>query len=380
MERRPLHIVAFDNPYPPVYGGVIDVFYKVKALEKIGYDIYLHCFVDDKSSPSDELRKYAKDVFFYRRRKKQNSHKFFSIFPFAVYSRYRKSLYANLQKVDAPILFEGQQTTFVTKKHDLSDRILLLRLHNLEANYFLGQSRSETNWLKKAAYFSEFLKYRRYEGELTNFDAVLALSLAEQSHAKRYNENVPYVPVFHGNERIAELSPFGKYAFYHGELRLADNLRAVRFLIKAFRKIPDYNLLIASGGHSEFIAPLISGISNISEVEIDNNDPDHLTQLLADAHINVMLSFQESGTKLKLVNALYQSRFCVINKNMVDDKNLRGLCTMAETETDFIKAVKVLKDRPYDPGNRAGVLSGILDDQNNAHKIHEVLQHLIPIE
>ena len=31
-------------PYPPNYGGVIDVFYKIKSLHAIGIKIILHCF------------------------------------------------------------------------------------------------------------------------------------------------------------------------------------------------------------------------------------------------------------------------------------------------------------------------------------------------
>lgn len=374
MQGKPLHIVSFDNPYPPVYGGVIDVYYKLKALHASGFEIYLHCFVDGKAEPDARLRQYAREVHFYRRKKKQSGYKLFSIYPFAVYSRYRKELFANIQKIHAPILFEGQQTSYLAKKHNLQGRKLLLRLHNLEANYFLGQARSETNWLKKAAYFSEFVKYRLYQRDLKRYDAVLALSHFEQQAAMHYSNNVVYVPVFHGNEHVAKLSGFGKYAIYHGDLRLADNRRAAKFLINVFRQIPDYPLIIASGPHSAFVERLIAGAPNISYVEIDNDNPSHLTDLLADAHINVMLSFQESGTKLKVVNSLFRSRFCIINKNMLDDEELRGLCTMAGTETQFIDAVNYLKSQPYnDSERREKVLLDILDDRRNAEKITGLL-------
>jgi hypothetical protein len=290
-----------------------------------------------------------------------------------VYSRYRAALFANIQKRDAPILFEGQQTSYLAKKHNLQGRKLLLRLHNLEANYFLGQARSETNWLKKAAYFSEFVKYKLYQRDLKRYDSVLALSHFEQKAALHYNKNVVYVPVFHGNTAVATLSEFGKYAIYHGDLRLADNRRAAKFLIDAFKKI-DYPLVIASGKHADFVEKLIADIPNISHVEIDNNDATHLTKLLADAHINVMLSFQESGTKLKAVNALFRSRFCIINRNMLDDDRLRDLCTMAETEQEFVTAVNELKDEPFsDSEKRKKILYEILDDAKNAQKIADLL-------
>ena len=41
---KEIHIVTFDIPYPVNYGGVIDVFYKIKALKEAGIKIHLHCF------------------------------------------------------------------------------------------------------------------------------------------------------------------------------------------------------------------------------------------------------------------------------------------------------------------------------------------------
>jgi hypothetical protein len=42
--QKKLHIVSFDVPFPANYGGVIDVFYKIKYLHEQGVEIYLHCF------------------------------------------------------------------------------------------------------------------------------------------------------------------------------------------------------------------------------------------------------------------------------------------------------------------------------------------------
>ncbi|MEI7802398.1 MAG: mannosyltransferase, partial [Bacteroidota bacterium] len=39
-----LHIISFNVPYPPDYGGVIDVYYKIKALKEAGVKIHLHCY------------------------------------------------------------------------------------------------------------------------------------------------------------------------------------------------------------------------------------------------------------------------------------------------------------------------------------------------
>lgn len=43
MERH-LNIIAFNIPWPANYGGIIDVYYKMKALHQCGVKIILHCF------------------------------------------------------------------------------------------------------------------------------------------------------------------------------------------------------------------------------------------------------------------------------------------------------------------------------------------------
>jgi hypothetical protein len=185
---------------------------------------------------------------------------------------------------------------------------------------------------------------------------------------KSWVDNVSYIPVFHGNTEVKNLSESGQYALYHGDLRLPDNKKAVQFLVQLFQKIPDYKLLIASSNGKDFVKQQLKNTSNIAFVTIENEQ--HLESLLAEAHINVLLSFQQSGTKLKLINSLFKSRFCLINKNMVDDENLVQLCEMANTETEFIAKINELKNKPYlENESRAKVLSQVLDDAKNGEKI-----------
>ncbi|MGB4283887.1 MAG: hypothetical protein WBJ48_04150, partial [Bacteroidales bacterium] len=55
--NKTLHLISFDMPYPPNYGGIIDVFYKIRALHRVGVNIILHVFDHGKAS-SDELKEY----------------------------------------------------------------------------------------------------------------------------------------------------------------------------------------------------------------------------------------------------------------------------------------------------------------------------------
>jgi hypothetical protein len=48
MEDRKLHIVCHDVPYPPDYGGVFDLYYKIRTLHEQGIQILLHCFTSGR--------------------------------------------------------------------------------------------------------------------------------------------------------------------------------------------------------------------------------------------------------------------------------------------------------------------------------------------
>jgi len=245
-----------------------------------------------------------------------------------------------------------------------------LRLHNIESNFYAGISKSETNLVKKILYYFVSKKYMAYQKTIPDFDSVFALSRSEYKEVNKINANCIYVPVFHGNEVNESLTEYGNYAFYHGDLRLADNKRAAQFLIQVFKKIPDYNLIIASSNGQRFIENKLDNVSNVKFVKI--KDERHLAALFADAHINVMLSFQESGTKLKVINSLFKSRFCLINKNMVDDEKVLSLCVIAETKQDFINKIIDLKDKPYKQIDmKKQVLMDVLNDINNAKLIEQ---------
>ncbi|TBX68737.1 hypothetical protein EZL74_08055 [Flavobacterium silvisoli] len=365
MTNQPLHIISFDNPYPPNYGGVIDVFYKLKSLHELGFDIHLHCFYQDRNTVSDELKTITKSVHLYK--KNRNPLFFFSSIPFGVKSRFCQSLVQNIKAVEAPVLFEGLQSTMLLHQTELTGK-KYLRMHNLESNFYAGMSRSETNGLKKILYYFESRKYRKYERQLNQFEQVFTLSVYENEQVKTWVDNAVYLPVFHGNTKIKMLSEKGDYALYHGDLRLPDNKKTVQFLIRLFHKIPDYQLVIASSNGKDFVEQQLKNAGNITFVTIESEA--HLESLLANAHINVLLSFQQSGTKLKLVNSLFKSRFCLINENMVDDKDILTLCELATTETDFIAKINELKNRPYlDNDKRNAVLARVLNDAKNAETL-----------
>ena len=109
MQKLTINIVAFDIPYPAIYGGTIDIFYKLRTLKKTGVNIILHCFEYNKPK-QQELEKYCKQVFYYQRKK--GVRYIFSKLPYIVITRSNRDLIENLKANNNPILFEGLHSCF----------------------------------------------------------------------------------------------------------------------------------------------------------------------------------------------------------------------------------------------------------------------------
>ena len=128
-----VHIITHDVPWPADYGGVIDLFYKLKALHAQGVNIHLHCFTQGRM-PQEELNKYCFSVNYYQRKK--NISRFSLSIPFIVNSRVNDALIVNLQKDNYPVLLEGIHCTYYLNNNQLTNRKVIVRLHNTEFEYY----------------------------------------------------------------------------------------------------------------------------------------------------------------------------------------------------------------------------------------------------
>lgn len=338
---KQLHIVSFDVPLPANYGGVIDVFYKLKALYELGVKIHLHCFYKHRQ-PQIELKKYCETVNYYQRTAKLNN--LLLKLPFMVQSRNSDILINNLNKNNYPVLFEGLHCSYPLLNKNFKNRKTFVRAHNIEHNYYKGLASSETNLAKKIFFKQESEKLKIYEKVLTKASGILSISPLEHNYFKSLYKGTYYLPVFHQNKELKLLTPKGNYALYIADLRISDNLKAAHFLIEVFRDL-NYPLIIASSFKNKNLKISVKKFKHIefkqifTQIEAD--------KLLANAHLNVMLTFQPTGIKLKLINALFAGRFCLTNSTMVKGTGLETLCLTADSITGFKKLVKAYKNKPF---------------------------------
>lgn len=327
MLDKHIHIVSFNVPFPANYGGVIDVYYKMKHLYSLGIKVHLHCFEYGREAAS-ELNTICETVNYYPRKKGF----IYSLhyLPFIVLTRQSEELVQNLLKDDFPILMEGLHTCFLLSDARLKNRFKIFRESNIEHEYYYHLFKSENNFWQKIFYFIESKKLKRFEKIVRNAQLMLTVSQNDTDYFKQtYPQNkVVYLPSFHAADEVTALSEKGNYILYHGNLAVSENYNAASFIVKEIANKSSHSFIIAGLNPPQELKEEIAKTKNVKL--ISNPDNYQMEKLIREAHINLLLTFQTTGLKLKLLNVLFNGRFCLVNKPMLAGTGLDNLCEIAD--------------------------------------------------
>jgi hypothetical protein len=362
LKNKFLNIIAYDVPYPPDYGGVIDIYYKVKALADLGVRINLHCFVNRNTSYADELYEICEHVYYYKRESFVTS---FSIIPHIVNSRSSENLLFNLLQNDHPILFEGIHSCYYLDAPELSERKKMVRIQDVEPVYYYNLYKNSNRFFHKQYFHLESIRLRKYEKILGHADTLITLNIKD----KQYYENL-----FPGKE-IINLPPFsafstvdikeglGGYALFHSNLTETDNKKAAIFLIKEVVRDTKVPFIIAGKNPDRELKHLCKG----KKVKILANPSDEkLDELIRNAQVNILVSFMPCGSKIKIYPALYHGRHCLVNSNMVRGSSFSDLCHVSDSEEVLRNTLLYLMQQPFtteEIEKRKKVLEGISSEK-----------------
>lgn len=320
------------------------MFYKINALAQEGVRIHLHCYEYGRKR-SEQLESICEEVHYYPRKISRSN--LFKRRPYIVVSRNSDELINRLKMDDYPILFEGVHCCYYLTHPELKERVRILRSHNIEHDYYLNLAESETNVFKRFYFQNEASKLKRFEEELEHASAVAAISIPDAEYFKtRFPKlSVDHVSAFHGHSEVQGLSGRGSYVLYHGALSVSENYRAAMYLIDSvFSKIKIPFVIAGSDAPME----LKIAVEAFDHISLENNiSTERIEQLIREAHINILPTFQATGIKLKLLSALYLGRHCLVNEPMVKGTGLEPLCHIAKDEKEMEEFVLKLMREPY---------------------------------
>ncbi len=372
FEDHYVHIVSFDVPYPADYGGVMDVFHKIRTLSDCNMKIILHCFQYGRAQQS-ELNKYCEKVYYYPRKRIFNPMR--GTLPYIVTSRENTELLDNLCKDNYPIIFEGIHTTFYLNHPDLKDRLKIIRNHNIEHEYYSNLAEVEKNYFKKKFFRKEAVRLKNYEANLINANYVLAISQQDTAYLKSKGINARWVSAFHPNDFVDIKPGIGTFIFYHGNLGVPENNHAALYLVKEVFKLINLPVIIAGSNPSSALRKAIRRLSYVTLK--DNLSNEQIMEHIKDAQINVLVTFQATGIKLKLLNSLFTGRHVVVNNLMVENTGTESLCHIANNPFELAEIIFNLWEKPFSEGEkkeRKLLLENKFSNAASAEKILDLLR------
>ena len=99
---------------------------------------------------------------------------------------------------------------------------------------------------------------------------------------------------------------------------------------------------------------------------------EELDALIENAQCNVLFTFQATGLKHKLINALYKGRFVIANDKMVSNSGLDQLCRIANTPDEILAKINACwgKEKTKERiEEREKILNELYSNENNAKRM-----------
>jgi hypothetical protein len=244
-----------------------------------------------------------------------------------------------------PVLLEGLHTTGDMNRFADGNRVILVRTHNIEHRYYSLLSRSEKGLFRKIFLITESIKLAGYEKILTRADHVLAISKDETDYFNGKFRNAHFIPPFHRFSEATPITGKGSYILYHGNLGVAENSSIFLRLARELLRETSYRFIVAGKNPKP---RFIKALAKYPRIElVPDPDDEKIAYLIRNAQVNLLVTEQSTGLKLKLLHALFAGRHCLVNTKMVKGTGLEQLCRIADTPMETIRLLDELMQVPF---------------------------------
>lgn len=299
----------------------------------------------------------------------------FTKWPYIVKSRQSEKLVEALVNDDFPIIFEGLHTCGILDDPRLNGRFKIVRTHNVESDYYRSLAKVERNVFKRYYFHNEASKLESFEPILGKADAIAAISRNDTIYFDKKYKNAFYIPAFHSNEQVQIRPGKGKFALYHGNLAVGENNEAALYLVNKVFQSSEIPLMIAGSRPSKELRQAV--LKNNHVTLLSDLSTRQIHDLIRDAHVNILPTFQPTGIKLKLLSALYNGRFAVVNTPMIENTGLEELCVVADDPEAMRKMVEQLMENEFtesDISIREKTLNNSFSNEINVQKLLNLVE------
>lgn len=280
----------------------------------------------------------------------------------------------------APILIDGIQCAYWMNHDDFRDQKLIFRANNIEHEYYEGLANWERNPIKKIYLKREARKLRAYEGILKDVDTILSVAKMDIPHFSQY-ANTIHLPPFFNDTAECHFAPSKegeeKFVLFQGNLSVKENEHAAKHITENIAPLSKEQFVIAGLNPSGYLKKIIDQQANVKL--IDSPSHEEMNNLIRDAHVNLLMTFQQTGIKLKLLHALQSGKHIIINSKMDDSGIFGEMCEVIDSSDEIATKISELMGVGYSQemkDSRDEKFSAIYSNKLNAQKIMKEVQRL----
>jgi len=225
---------------------------------------------------------------------------------------------------------------------------------------------------KKIYYYNESRLLKLYEKKLAGKYPILAVAEKDvHTYQQKFNaKQIWQLPVFVPWNEIKCREGMGTYCLYHGNLSVEENEKAAIWLLQNVFNDLKVPFVIAGKNPSATLEKVAHQAEHTCLV--GNPAEDEMRDLISKAQMNVLPSFNETGVKLKLINALFNGRHCVVNDAAVEETGLAPACHTGTNAESFKQIIIQLYHQPFTEEEktlRQKILCGTYNNKLNAQKL-----------
>jgi glycosyltransferase involved in cell wall biosynthesis len=338
-------------------------------LHQLNIKIHLHCFEYGRGE-QPELNKYCEEVHYYQRERLAQGIPL--RLPYIVSSRINPLLIKNILKDNYPVLMEGIHCTYYLYHGELSNRKVLVRLHNVEYEYYHQLAKSTTSLFKKIYFRLESRLLKKYERIIAKRAKLIAVNQKDKLTYEKifFANDIVFLPVFLPFNEVKSKVGKGNFCLYHGNLSVAENEKAVLWLLENVFSNFEIDFIIAGKNPSALLKNKSAKNKNVRLIE--NPSEEKMEELIQNAHIHLLPSFNSTGIKIKLLNALFNGRFIVTNSASLEGTGLEMLCELAQSPADYQQTIQQLSQLSFtqnEINKRNQILKSLYNNEKNARQL-----------
>ena len=331
--QKKIHIVSFDVPFQPNYGGIMDVYLRARALKQAGFYVVIHAFEYGRGKLEID-KTVCDEVFYYARKGTLSS---LSGRPYIVNSRKNKQLLEHLLSADGSIILEGQHCTSFVHQLEKAGKHFVIRMHNVEWQYYRELANRANTFFEKVYFRTESRRLRRHEHHLYH-SHLMCISEEDEKYyrSKGVKTSLVHPPLFF--DAVSTPDHVENYALFHGNLSVAENIDAVERILAELKTCRTEMSVVFAGKNPS--NELVEAIENSGMSCVANPSVDEIQLLISGAKIHLCIGFQKSGLKLKLLRALETGRPIIATLEILHGTGLEHFCVIWDGKTSLVETIE----------------------------------------